>query len=143
MFGKNKKSVVLFAIAVSMLLALSVFSFGCTSDSGTNADAADISVTITVDASDYCDEDMAGVLVDAESLTLSEGSTVYDALMETDVTVSESGGFIDGIDNMFNGDCNDVSGWTFSVNDEVPLTLADETVLSDGDEIVWQYVLEW
>ena len=112
--------------------------------SGTDAaqeQQATIAVTVEIDAT-------AG---EGESTTadvdLSEGATVYDALVATgaDVNASDSdyGMYVQGINGLATGDFGDMSGWMFEVNGEMAEVGCSQYELKDGDVVTWTYVTEF
>ena len=77
----------------------------------------------------------------AASMTLDEGSSVYDALQASGVShngksyVSSIGGLSEG---MFGAQ----SGWKYYVNGSAPNTSCVNYTLKDGDRVQWSYVLK-
>ena len=69
-----------------------------------------------------------------------------DALRGTALVVatedSAYGEYVVSVASLAQGDCGGASGWTFTVNGEYPETSAGETVLQEGDEVVWAYYCE-
>ena len=76
------------------------------------------------------------------TLTLEEGSTVYDALCAMGVSVSGSSYYVSAINGLAEFDCGSGSGWMYSVNGVYPNMSCGKYVLSDGDEIVWVYTCD-
>lgn len=99
---------------------------------------AQITVTVTVDGS------AAGWESSSVALTVPAGSTAYDALVATGVSVSARqtgyGVYVSGIGGLAEKEHGSGSGWTYAVNGIRPDRSADSYALSEGDVIVWSYV---
>jgi hypothetical protein len=90
-----------------------------------------------------------GVLLPEERVPFEEGQTVFDVLkkelqsrnmqFEFEDTALNGPGYIDGICNLYEFDCGDLSGWMYSVNDTFPSVSCAKYTLSDGDKIIWAY----
>ena len=97
-----------------------------------------ISVTITVDGS------AAGSSAWSKSLSLSPGSTVYDALVAADGNVNARstgyGIYVGAIDGLAEMDHGSKSGWMYAVNGNYPNIACSNYKLKDGDSITWVYV---
>ena len=104
-----------------------------------SVDAADtIAVSVVVDGS------AAGGGVTSASLTLPAGSTAYDALRESGVSVNarstSMGVYVAGIDGLEEKEHGGSSGWVYSVNGSEPNVSCGSYTLSSGDSVYWQYV---
>ncbi len=92
-----------------------------------------------------------GTVLETTELTLSEGSTAYDALTkaaeDNDILVAHKGSakaktiYIQGINGLYEFYGGDKSGWMYSVNGEFPNVGCSGYELKDGDEIVFAYTL--
>lgn len=104
--------------------------------SGTTADL--ITVSITVDGS------AAGAGASSATVSLAAGSTVYDALVKTGISISASGSaygmYVSAIGGLAERQHGPMSGWIFSVNGVEPSVACSAYTLSAGDSIVWTYV---
>ncbi len=138
------------AVATALALALAVGACSATTSDTSVADAtsdaaqeqeATVYVSVEIDAREG---DGDATIYD---LALSEGSTVYDALVATGVDVNASdsdyGMYVMGIGGLASGDYGDMSGWMFEVNGEMAEVSCSELEVSDGDQIVWTYVTEF
>ncbi|MBQ7794614.1 MAG: DUF4430 domain-containing protein [Clostridia bacterium] len=47
--------------------------------------------------------------------------------------------YIEGIGNLYQMDCGDMSGWLYRVNGEIPDKGSSEVYIKDGDRIEWLY----
>lgn len=103
---------------------------------GTTADL--ITVSITVDGS------AAGAGASSATVSLAAGSTVYDALAKTGISISASGSaygmYVSAIGGLAERQHGPMSGWIFSVNGVEPSVACSAYTLSAGDSIVWTYV---
>ena len=79
----------------------------------------------------------------SKTLTLEEGSTVYDALCAMGVSISGSSTYVSAINGLGEFDCGQNSGWLYSVNGVYPQKSCGKYVLSSGDSIVWKYTVDW
>lgn len=114
---------------------------------GGSGSGGDITVTISVECSEAegydipCEAD----ILDA-TLTMKSGSTVYNALKtatkEAGIAVAGSSSYIKGIAGLYEKDCDGQGGWTYTVNGEFPSVGCGSYKLSDGDSILWSYVLD-
>ena len=65
-----------------------------------------------------------------------------EACRKNSIQLEKSGGYVTGINYLYEFDYGDLSGWIFSVNGEKSSLGSDEYILSDGDEIEWEYTCE-
>lgn len=116
----------------------STSSAGSTQDSSTGTTADLITVSITVDGS------AAGAGTSSATVSLAAGSTVYDALAKTGISISASGSaygmYVSAIGGLAERQHGPMSGWIFSVNGVEPSVACSAYTLSAGDSIVWTYV---
>lgn len=87
----------------------------------------------------------SGYIIEAESITLEKGATVFDALSSVcssnGVSLKyQSKAYIQAIGGLAEKDCGGSSGWMYRVNGESPMKAASKYTLSDGDRIEWYYV---
>lgn len=93
-----------------------------------------VNVTVTVDSS------IVGNPVSGSgSFSLSQGSTVYDALC---LLTTPNGGpnYVRAIGGLAEFDHGSQSGWKYSVNGVDGTVSCGSYVLSDGDVVAWRYV---
>lgn len=134
-----------------------------TSASGTEKDSEEAaSVTITI----RCDTAVAngmheeskwsgivpadGCILPVTTMEIEEGDTVFDLLCRVrdnyklQMEYSGSGGseYIKGINNLYEFDGGRWSGWMYCVNDWYPNYGCGQYVVSDGDEIEWNYTCD-
>lgn len=92
-----------------------------------------------------------GVIAADGTLSLSDGDTAFDALSrvlsENEIpldytSVSKGSVYVKGINNIYEYDCGDLSGWMYSVNGVFPTVPCSEYELSDGDSVMWLYTCD-
>ncbi len=157
---KGQFAAVWVALAVAFALCVAPVLGGCAGDNGTAAndgtqpaaeeqhgdpsqapvnDGADANkITVNVAVMSATDE---GAALFQEDMAVDAGTTALAALQATglDVKVEDSqyGPYVTAIgDTVAEGN----SGWTYTVNGESPTVSANETVLNEGDQLVWQFV---
>ncbi len=90
-----------------------------------------------------------GVILAASSISISDGDTVFDVLkkaceladiqLEYSYTPLRGSYYIEGINNLYEFDCGEQSGWMYKVNGVFPDHGCSAYYLSAGDEIVFCY----
>lgn len=90
-----------------------------------------------------------GVILAASSISISDGDTVFDVLkkaceladiqLEYSYTPLYGSYYIEGINNLYEFDCGEQSGWMYKVNGVFPDHGCSAYYLSAGDEIVFCY----
>ena len=87
-----------------------------------------------------------GVILSSREVTFEEGETVYDVLKrvcrENGIHMEQSGGYIEGINNIYEFDCGELSGWMYSVNGWFPNYGCNSYTLNDNDVIKWVYTCD-
>ena len=81
----------------------------------------------------------------SSTLVFEKGATAYDALCGLGLSVNASntayGVYVSAIGGLAEKEHGGSSGWKYSVNGAYPGKSSSAYVLSDGDVVVWQYVL--
>jgi hypothetical protein len=150
----NKIKLILFAI---IILSAAVFT-GCDKSEDDNiADSSKLSCSIEIrcdtilDNMDKLVEGKAelipedGLIIKIEKAEFTEGESVFDVLQRelqdrklhfeyTQSKVYESA-YIEGIDNLYEFDCGELSGWVYSVNGDFPSYGCALYKLEDGDAV--------
>lgn len=90
-----------------------------------------------------------GVILAASTVEFVDGETVFDVLrrvcsyggiqLEYSYTPMYGSYYIEGINNLYEFDCGQQSGWMYKVNGWFPNYGCSEYTLKDGDTIVWCY----
>ena len=93
-----------------------------------------------------------GWILGSTEHTFTEGESVFDVLlrvctenkihMEFSETPMYQSAYIEGIYNIYEFDCGELSGWMYSVNGWFPNYGCSQYTLSDGDVIRWVYTCE-
>lgn len=93
-----------------------------------------------------------GIIYKERKVIFYEGETVFDVLnremkknrihMEFENTPMYNSNYIEGIGNLYEFDCGDLSGWTYSVNGWFPNYGCSRYKLKDGDKIQWRYTCD-
>ncbi len=90
-----------------------------------------------------------GVIFPATQVTFYEGESVFNVLLRemkkagihmeyVNVTIYNSA-YIEGINNLYEFDCGELSGWMYKVNDWFPNYGCSRYQLKDGDIVEWVY----
>ncbi|MDR2358132.1 MAG: DUF4430 domain-containing protein [Oscillospiraceae bacterium] len=90
-----------------------------------------------------------GVIFPVTPVTFYEGESVFDVLrremrragihMEFMDTPMYNSAYIEGINNLYEFDCGELSGWMYKVNDWFPNYGCSRYRLKDGDVVEWVY----
>lgn len=93
-----------------------------------------------------------GVILATTTVTFSEGESVFDVLkrvtreqrihMEFENTPIYNSAYIEGIHNLYEFDCGNLSGWMYKVNDWFPNYGCSRYQLKQGDVIEWVYTCD-
>lgn len=158
--GKRSIKNYIFILGASALLIIIVFFVDIqtaqdyyTADVGVSDNSETVTLTIrcdtildkTSDRTVYQPED--GSILPKTEFPFSEGESVYDILIRatreygihTDIT---STGYVTGINNLYEFDFGELSGWMYFVNGEALSVSCAEYKLSDSDFIEWLYTCE-
>ena len=90
-----------------------------------------------------------GIIYKETQVAFKKGDTVFDVLkremhsskihLEYSMTPVYDTAYIEGIGNLYEFDCGELSGWLFRVNGEFPGVGCSDVILSDGDIIQFVY----
>ena len=90
-----------------------------------------------------------GVILATSTVEFEDGETVFDVLnrvceyagiqIEYSWTPLYNSYYIEGINNLYEFDCGNESGWMYKVNGWFPNYGCSSYTLEDGDDIVWCY----
>ncbi len=93
-----------------------------------------------------------GIIFPKQEVTFYEGESVFDVLqremqdnkihLEFEWTPLYGSSYVEGIANLYEMDCGELSGWTFSVNGWFPNYGASRYIVSEGDDIQWLYTCD-
>lgn len=90
-----------------------------------------------------------GVIFPEQTVTFYEGESVFNVLlremkrnkihMEFVNTPMYNSAYIEGINNLYEFDCGELSGWMYKVNDWFPNYGCSRYQLKEGDRVAWVY----
>lgn len=90
-----------------------------------------------------------GIILSQRKVEFDEGENVFDVLlketrnnkihMEFVKSPVYDSAYIEGIHNLYEFDCGELSGWMYSVNGWFPNYGCSNYILNDGDNIEWVY----
>ena len=93
-----------------------------------------------------------GVILPEMETVFAEGESVFDVLqrvcresgiaMESSWSPLYNSAYIEGIAQLYEFDCGELSGWMYSVNGEFPNYGCSGYTLQDGDVICWVYTCD-
>lgn len=93
-----------------------------------------------------------GVVFSLTEVTFYEGESVFNVLMremkkagihmEFENTPLYNSAYIEGINNLYEFDCGELSGWMYKVNDWFPNYGCSRYALKDGDIVEWVYTCD-
>lgn len=93
-----------------------------------------------------------GVILAEQTVTFYEGESVFNLLlretkkhkihMEFVNTPIYKSAYIEGIANLYEFDCGELSGWMYRVNGEFPNYGCSRYILHEGDRVEWVYTCD-
>ena len=93
-----------------------------------------------------------GVILPPTKVTFYEGESVYDVLqrvcrenkihLESSWTPVYNTAYIEGINNLYEFDCGELSGWMYRVNGWYPNYGCSRYQLADGEVVEWRYTCD-
>ena len=93
-----------------------------------------------------------GVILSTTTVTFYEGESVFDVLqrlckekgihMESSWTPIYNSAYIEGIHNLYEFDCGNLSGWMYRVNGWYPNYGCSRYQLAQGDKVEWRYTCD-
>ena len=93
-----------------------------------------------------------GVILSKTTVTFYEGESVFDVLqrlckekgihMESSWTPIYNSAYIEGIHNLYEFDCGELSGWMYRVNGWYPNYGCSRYQLKQGDVVEWRYTCD-
>ena len=94
----------------------------------------------------------SGVILEEFTLVLRKNDTVYDILnravrhkkihMECVYSANYGSVYVQGINNLYEFSCGELSGWMYKVNGVFPNYGCSKYVLKNGDKIEWVYTCD-
>lgn len=93
-----------------------------------------------------------GVILSGATVEFAEGDSVFDVLVrelkknsihiEYEKSPIYGSAYIEGIANLYEFDCGELSGWIYLVNGKSPDVGCSDYLPEDGDHIEWIYITE-
>ncbi len=93
-----------------------------------------------------------GMIYGPKEIKIEKGESVFDLLlritkdnkihMEFTKTPALNTNYVEGIANLYEFDCGELSGWTYKVNGEVLGTGSSNTIIKNGDVVEWKYTCD-
>lgn len=93
-----------------------------------------------------------GIIYNNASVAINKGDTVFDVLiremkdsgihLESSMTPIYKTNYVEGINNLYEFDAGELSGWMYRVNGEFPGYGASEVEVKPGDVIEWLYTCD-
>lgn len=93
-----------------------------------------------------------GIILSETEVEISEGETAFDVLnkitrekgihMEFVETTLYNSVYIEGINNLYEFDCGENSGWIYTVNGKTLSKSSSKYLIKDGDRIAWLYTVD-
>lgn len=93
-----------------------------------------------------------GWILPATKVSFNEGESVHDVLqrvcrengiqMESNFTPAYNSAYVEGINQLYQYDCGDVSGWMYNVNGWFPNYGCSQYTVQNGDVINWVYTCD-
>ncbi|MCD8254128.1 MAG: DUF4430 domain-containing protein [Oscillospiraceae bacterium] len=127
-------------------------------DSGVYTCTLSISCAALLQHMDWLDSEKAelvpsdGWILPPTEVTFYEGESVFDVLLRTctenkihlefSETPLYASAYIEGIANLYEFDCGELSGWMYKVNETFPNFGCSRYALSDGDTVSWLYTCD-
>lgn len=144
---------------IAVLLTFCLLLSGCGSQKVLNQTCTiSISCAVLLDHMSELDKEKQplvpenGWLLEPMEVQFAKGESVFDVLqratrenkihMEYSQTPMYNSAYIEGIGNLYEFDCGNLSGWVYSVNDWFPNYGCSQYTLEDGDAIHWVYTLD-
>jgi hypothetical protein len=146
-------------IWIGILLILCLFATGCGKKEAKSKDGhvCTLSVECTnavkngelrQDLKEFLPEN--GIILEKKEVPFENGDSVYDVLERTmkeegvlmEASFTGDLAYIEGIDNLYEFECGDLSGWMYCVNGEYPNVGCSGYDVKDGDVIEWHYTCD-
>ena len=93
-----------------------------------------------------------GIILGEKTVPINDGDSVFDVLqrelrnnnihLEFVKTPAFNSAYIEGIANIYEFDCGELSGWMYKVNGEIPDYGCSLYYLKDGDKVEWVYTCD-
>ncbi|MBQ9985214.1 MAG: DUF4430 domain-containing protein [Oscillospiraceae bacterium] len=94
-----------------------------------------------------------GIILAKCEVSFEEGESVFDVLLretrarkihfEFSKTPAYNSAYVEGIANLYEFDCGELSGWNYAINGAIPRTGCNQYKLQPGDNISWFYMCDY
>ena len=153
-----KKDLIVAVIAIFLIVVIacgtkiqSVDDYYLTHIDDITPDSQTVTVSIRCDTV-FDNWDKLGAILDDYKMVLRNGDTVYDVLnravrhhkihMECVYSANYGSVYVQGINNLYEFSCGELSGWMYRVNGVFPNYGCSKYVLKDGDVVEWVYTCD-
>lgn len=148
---------------ISLLLTLAIFLSACGGGAG-EAEGKSLTCTLSISCAAILEnlDDLTpgkeslvpadGWILQAVEAEFTEGESVFDVLkrelrqrnihFEFTTSAIYDSAYIEGIGNLYEYDCGELSGWEYAVNGSFPGYGCSAYTLSDGDRVEWLYTCD-
>lgn len=143
-------------IWIGVLLMICVMGTGCEKNKSVNKDNYTCTILVecsngvhydglTQELKDFLPRD--GMILEKKEVHFNQGDSVYDVLEKTmkeegilmEASFTGNVAYIEGIDNLYEFECGDLSGWMYCVNGEYSNVGCNSYKVKKGDHIEWHY----
>lgn len=84
-----------------------------------------------------------GIISESQKYALRDGDTAISMLKRitryNKIHLEFSGGYVEGINYIYQFSCGDLSGWMLKINGNLTSVGSGNTILKDGDSVLWVY----
>ncbi len=148
----HKKNIIFVVIVAAVLIAI-VFLTNISLPSDRGKDIVKNNpigkITMTIECKVLLGEDsvyipQSGIILDSMEFEIEEGDTALKVLREASSKYNfkldvKNGYYVLGINNLYEKEYGDLSGWMYYINGVSASVGANEYVLKDGDFVEWRY----
>lgn len=151
------------AVILALLMCVSLFACG---DGKSDDSEKTLTCTVSIDCKVLLKEENYnkltpekqkmvpedGVIIAPVEVKFAEGDSAFDILQEltrenkVHLEFSESplysSAYIEGINNLYELDCGDLSGWMICINGGFPNYGSSNCYIKDGDVVEWMYTCD-
>lgn len=125
-------------LVVQLVLLFSVISIaGCSNQEATQSSSTEMTAKSEQEISATISLKQEDDVLEEKNINVPTGSTLMEAMKEN-FLIEEENGMITAISEIAQ-DTTDNWYWTYTINDEMVNTGANDTILEDGDQVVFTY----
>ena len=150
------------ALILALMLMLSIFGCGAKNDESKNT----LSCTVSIECKVLLNEENYnklppekqmlipedGIIIPPTTVSFAEGESAFDILQrvtrenKVHLEFSESplyeSAYIEGINNLYELDCGDLSGWMICIDGVFPNYGSSNCYIENGSEVIWMYTCD-